>query len=124
MNTVTLVVFLAFWPVWLVWEIVILARRAQPGDKPKTISMVARDMGWKMNSLVYLWSGLGAHFWWNAAAWAPYLTGALFWVIFLVLGVADWLFSATDARPWYRTPVLWMAIGALSGRFLFPQAGV
>lgn len=133
-NAITLVVFLAFWPAWLVWELVLLVRRANDvPDKPitKLISMVARDIGPKASSVVYLWSGLGAHFWWTGQPYpgaADVIAAVLFWVLAVVLGVWDLTLLKTDRALWSRTltvvrsPLVWLVVGLLAGRFLFPQA--
>jgi hypothetical protein len=123
LDTVTFWVFVGFWPAWLVWELVLLRLRATDPEKPKTISMVARDIGWKMNVLVYLWSGLGSHYWWNGSTYATVLGAAVFWGVAAALLVEDfarYLLGRTE-RPWHRSPLLWLVLGAFSGHFLFPQ---
>jgi hypothetical protein len=127
-NTFTLFVFLGFWPAWLVWELVLLRLRALPGDKPKTISMVARDRGYQLNVVVYLWGGLATHFWWLGSTWATVPGAIAFWVLPLLLLVADivlWNWPRESWPPWLRfarQPLLWLVVGALAGRFLFPQS--
>lgn len=157
MNEWTLYLWLGFWPVMLVVEMIILRWRATGPGKPKTISMVARDMGWHMNGMVYLWAMCGTHWWWNGPAWAPVWTAVLTWVILLVLLIVDYFMYRTaqiqtakdfaDGLPmktymrsvngvvhewpytnplrlWWRAPPLWLAVGALAGRILFPQAAI
>ena len=134
LNRITLWIFLGFWPVWLVWEIALLIMRgAGVAQLPSLISMVARDRGWSLSSVVYLWFGLGAHFWANTDKVYPGATNTIlsisFWVIAVALLVWDITLWRTDfvmwspVLRWFRWPVAWMIAGALSGRFLFPQAG-
>lgn len=129
-DTVTFWVWVGFWPAWIAWELVLLRLRALPGDKPKTISMVARDRGWQLNSVVYAFGGLTTHFWWPSPHWGSVVGGVAFWVALLVLfgvDVALWPFSPERAPRWAlwaRWPLLWLVVGALAGRFLFPQPGI
>lgn len=126
-DTITLWVFLCFWPPWLVWELVLLALRRKSGAPPKTISMVARDRGWHLSSVVYLWGGLATHFWWPAQ-WATVVGSALFWGIAVALLAWDVYLWRHEVWAWptwrrrLRQPLLWLVIGALAGHFLFPQA--
>jgi hypothetical protein len=128
-DTITAIVFLAVWPLWLAWELVLLRLRATAeGQPPKTISMVARDIGWKSSCLVYLWAGLAAHYWWTGAAWGTVAGGIAFWLIAVALLVEDAILwrSPRDTWPlwlyWQRLPALWLALGLAAGRLLFPQA--
>lgn len=136
-DTITFCVWMGMWPVWLIWEIVLILLRKwwRPKDGARQlvmlISMVARDRGWQLNSVVYTWFGLGAHFWWNAAAWGPAWMGVCFWagvVILFVCDIANWNSDVPRAdwpkwRRWVRYPLLWMVVGTLAGRILFPQSG-
>lgn len=141
-------VFLGIWPLWLVLEIVLLVLRAKPRPSsevvfrrvelgeltpeqaaelllppPKTISMVAKS--WRITTVVYLWAGCAAHWWWNGPTPTTVPGGILFWLIPVGLLVGDILeWKRPDGfRPWYRNPLLWLVLGALAGRFLFPQPG-
>jgi hypothetical protein len=134
LDNITLGIFVGFWPVWLVWECVLLILRgAHPHELPGLISMVARDRGWSLTCVVYLWSGLAAHFWVNAGgryagAWDA-VAAVSFWLIAVVLLAWDVALWRSDfvvwspALRWARWPVAWMLFGTLSGRFLFPQIG-
>jgi hypothetical protein len=133
-DQITLIVWLSMWPVFLIWEIILLLMRgAGWAEMPALISMVAREYGWSLSAVVYVWFGLGAHFWWNASARYPgvwdTITALSFWLICVALLVWDIVLWRSDftawptALRWARWPVAWMVAGALSGRFLFPQVG-
>lgn len=128
-NRITLGLFLGLpWAPFLIWELVLLYLRGK-GIYVQTISMVAKDYGPHMNSVVYLWAGLATHYWWNGQAWATVIGGVSFWVIALLLVIFDVCLWPTDKANWaqwltvLRHPGLWMILGALAGRFLFPQRG-
>lgn len=131
-DRITLVVFLAPLLIWLPWELVLVlwlrprARRLGL-PMPQTISMVARGLGYRVAALVYLWSGLGVHFWLNRSMWGSTALGVLFWAIPLALllwSIIDW---NTDVLTWprWKRIALWpgtvYAYGGLSGWFFFPQ---
>lgn len=133
-DSITFWVFLLVWPIWLVWELALLYWRATGTSHPQTISMVARDLGWKLSGLVYLWAGCAAHWWWNGPL-LPTLVlqvvfGVLFWALAAVLFVQDYWLRYLDREFWspflrfQRNPLTVMVVGALCGRFLFPQVGV
>lgn len=125
-NRATLVVLLSPWAVWLCWEVCLLARRAGPGPKVKTISMVARDLRYHMTSVVFLTSGMAAHWWvpWRAATVAGSI---FFWVNAALLLAWDVLLRDKPPETWAawerlaRTPWVWLILGAASGLVLFPQ---
>jgi hypothetical protein len=125
-NDWTLVVYLSTWGVLVVWELITLFRRWRcPGTGQKTISAVLRDQGWRMSSVVFSSTSMPAHWWLNADAWGPEWLGGLFWFITAALlgwNLYEWKRPAP--RRWWHSPVLWLAAGALAGRFLFPQAEV
>lgn len=125
-NTLTLLIFVFPWGLWLGWEIYLLVRRGN-GHKVKTLSMQARDYGHKLTSVVWIWGAMSGHWWWPAPALAPVALGVFFWLI--ALGLVGW-----DAILWRREvwaygkwlkrarwPILWLVLGLLAGRFLFPQ---
>lgn len=121
-NAITLIVFLAFWPVWLAWEIYLLIKRGE-GVNVKTLSMVARDRGWQLNSVVYVYCGLAAHFWWTWKS-ATTLGIIVFWGIAggrLIGDVVLWIAFSDPQRWWHRNPLYWACFGILAGHFLFPQ---
>jgi hypothetical protein len=126
-DTITFWVFVAIWPVWLVWELVLLKMRASGPEKPRTISMVARDLGWRANMIVYLWAGLSTHYWWPGKAWSSVAGGVTFWLIALALLIEDLCLKKHPPAEWptwlkwQRLPLVWLVIGLLAGHFLFPQ---
>ena len=128
LNDATLLVFLCVWPLWLAWELVILWKR-RPGTptKPKTISMVSKDYGRRLSSIVYIWGGMASHWWVPAKAFAPLWMQILFWLLagaLLALDVMLWRWPVEEWPQWVRlarTPLLWLGVGFLAGRFLFPQ---
>jgi hypothetical protein len=133
-DTLTLIIWVSIWPAWLILEIVLLIKRGQSTRPlPKTISMVARDMGWRVNLIPYLWSGMATHWWWLASnPYPPVLEGVLgtfFWVIGLALLIWDislWRVSRDEYVGLglvVRNPLTWLIVGAMAGRLLFPQVG-
>lgn len=124
-DQVTLWVFLLPWPIWLVWELVLLWRRRK-APRPKTISMVARDLRYHLTSVVYLLSGLLVH-WFAPWRHATVAGGVLFWVVALGLFVWDLALWKRPVETWpaglkiSRDPPLWLCAGALAGLVLFPQ---
>ena len=126
-DTITFWLFLGIWPIWGVWELALLWWRGQ-GIRVGTISMVAKDRASKLTCLVYLWAGLGAHYWWTGPHWAPAWSALLFWAVAVGLLVEDVALWGGDKASWpawlrwQRWPPLWLCLGVLSGRFLFPQA--
>lgn len=129
-DKITLWVFIGFWPLWFIWEMALLIMRGTPGGEfPETISMVARDRGWHMAAIVYLWGGLATHYWWPTNTWATVPGSIIFWGIALLLLVQDVVLWNSDVSTWakwllwQRWPLMWLFVGLLSGRFLFPQRG-
>lgn len=127
-NTLTLGVLLFPWGVWLLWEIYVLIRRAKD-VRVKTISMVALDKSRHLSSVVYLWGGMAAHWWWPSSSPAPVWANVVFWVLVFPLlahDVAAWRSDIRDWEPWRRvllSPLLVLALGFVAGKVLFPQAG-
>jgi hypothetical protein len=120
----TLVVWLSPWAVLAVWEVVALVRRWRGAPGSPTISMVAQRYGYRLTSVAYLWCGMATHWWWPAAAWGPAWLAVAFWLV--PVGLLAWD-VATWPRPttaWWRSPLLWGAVGAAAGRLLFPQRGL
>ncbi len=131
-NTITLLVFLAPFAIWIPWELVlVLYLRPKAGregkPRPATISMVARGLGYKLPSIPYLWGGLGVHFWVNRSAWGATWAGVLFWLAPVLLFVYSGLTWREEPAAWPRWkrlalhPVTWLTLGGLAGFFLFPQ---
>jgi hypothetical protein len=128
MNTVTTLVFLSPWAVFFVWESVILYKRMKHRPLPKTISMVARDLRYHTTSVIYMWGGMASHWWWPSAEFAPVWAGVTFWCMGIALLIAD-ILTARSHWGWWpdylktlKHPLLWLAVGFLSGKLLFPQA--
>lgn len=126
-NTATLGVLLAPWMLFFVWEVYVLIRRAKDVHV-KTISMVALDRGHHLSSVVYLWGGMAAHWWWPSEKFAPVWAGILFWTVLAPLLAHDIGRWGSDAKTWtwerwvfHPMPVL--AAGFVAGKLLFPQAG-
>lgn len=121
--------------LWLPWELWLLWRRSRalPGEpRVQTISMVARYRGWQMNSLVYSWSGMAAHWWWNAE-WGATWAAVAFWLLLAAAVVWDyavWRLWGGVISTWprwlvhVRRPAWWLVAGTLAGRFLFPQSAL
>ncbi len=132
-DLITLWVFLTPAIIWIPWELALVLwlrpRAKRLGlPMPGTISMVARGLGYRVGALVYLWFGLGVHYWVNRAHWGPAWAGVLFWIIPLALLVWAILdrFSEVETWPrWKRVllyPVTTATLGGLGGYFLFPQS--
>lgn len=131
-DRITLWVFLLPLLIWLPWELVIVLwlrpRAKRLGlPMPQTISMVARGLGYRMAAIVYLWSGLGVHYWVNRTVWGTSWAGVIFWLIPLALAVwavIDWKSDVLTWPKWKRI-VLWpgtvYAYAGLAGWLLFPQ---
>jgi hypothetical protein len=128
-NLVTFWVLLLALPVLGIWQTALLIMRGAGWKEiPYLISMVARDHGHNLNSLVYAWCGLAAHWWWNAKGGSTTFGAVTFWVLLLALIVWDVSLWRTNPDAWpvwiqrVRQPEVWMVVAVLSGRFLFPQA--
>jgi hypothetical protein len=131
-DAVTLWVFLTPVITYVPWELVVVLwlrpRAKRLGlPMPKTISMVARGLGYRVAALVYLWFGLGVHFWLNRSTWGSAPAGVVFWLVPVALAVwagFDW---GTDPQTWPRWkrtvlhPFFVAPVGALAGYLLFPQ---
>lgn len=128
-DKVTFWIFAGLWPVYFVWEIILLLLR---GHNPSVdlISMVARDRSYQMNCLVFTWCGLAAHFWmnWKHLPWGENpIPAVLFWLLVAGTVVLDWLLWLTPYekltlawRVW-RFPGTQALLGLLAGFLLFPQ---
>jgi hypothetical protein len=121
--------FFGVWVILGLLEVVLLVLR-RLGYRVRTISMIARDHGPNVASVVFVWNGLSAHFWLNAERGAGVLGSVLFWVIVAALLGQDWHLRKTLPRlwptwlRWQRKPEVVMVVALLAGRFLFPQRGV
>lgn len=130
-DLVTLFVFLGPLFIWVPWELVLLVLRAKARREgkplPRLISQVALRVGYKVPSVPFLWSGLGVHYWFNRETYALAWAGVLFWLtpVLLAIYVRARAWSEPTTWPrWKRValhPILWLALGAPAGYFLFPQ---
>lgn len=127
----TYVVFVSMWPIYLLWEIALLLLRGK-GIHVDTISMVARDRAYQMNSMVFAWCGLAAHYWLNwykYPTWESPIPAVIFWLLVAGTLTADILLwehpysqlpSLVRAFRAPRVQVFW---GMACGFLLFPQPG-
>jgi hypothetical protein len=135
-DAITFWVWAGQWPVWLLWEMVLLwlrrkggPRSALTGRPARTISMVPLRYGWKLTGLVYLNGGLATHFFVPSPQWGSTLGGIAFWGLAAALLAWDW--RSWELHPrfyprwarWARFPGFWLLLGALAGWGLFPQQG-
>lgn len=127
-DTITFWVWLSPWFILGFWELYVVIQRLR-GVKVKTVSIVAKDYGPKLASMVYTWTAMPAHWWWNAGRWGPDFLAWIFWIIPVALLVWDifcWKEVPQSWSTWKRRarhPLTWMVLGPLAGRYLFPQAG-
>lgn len=125
-NSITVVVLLTPWALFLAWEVFVLVRRAKD-VKVQTISMVALRKGSNLTSVVYVWAGMAAHWWWPSSGFAPAWASVLFWVAAMGLLVWDvaWWKRPVETWPrwavWLKDSRIWVVAGLLGGLFLFPQ---
>ena len=125
-EATTLVLVFSPWVVWLVWELILIARRLHERPRPPTISMTMAARARDQLTLVYLWGGMATHWWapWRAASVAGSLAFWLIAVGLLAWDVTRW--AKPQWRPsweaWARWPPAWLILGALGGLVLFPQA--
>lgn len=122
---------IGFWPIWIVWELILLKLR---GSNPSVdlISMVARDRSYQMASLAFAWGSLAGHFWmnWRDLPWHSPVLGVLFFA--LIAAVLVWdvtLWSVPyETLHWsarlVRFPGTMLILGLLNGFLVFPQRGV
>lgn len=126
-NVITRWVILGYLPVLFLWEMAVLALRADdPGVR--TISQEARSIASRgMASLAYFWAGMAAH--WFVTWHRLPLTGRLA-VVAAVLwwaGLAAYLLSdiiVPEARVWIRHPAVAALVGAIGAWLLFGQESV
>jgi hypothetical protein len=129
-DKLTFWLFIAFLPIWLVWELVLIKMR---GANPSVdlISMVARDRGYQFTAMVFAWGSLAAHYWvnWRHLPWESPIPAIMFWVLMLAACVWDYFLWHTpySTLPFWMRVVRWpgtmLFLGFLNGVFLFPQKG-
>jgi hypothetical protein len=128
-DKLTFWIFAGFWPIYLVWELILLVLR---GHNPSVdlISMVARDRAYQMNCLAFTWCGLAAHFWINwkhLPQWDGLLPNIVFWLLVVgavALDILLWKHPYSGLPFWlrvFRFPGTQVLLGLLAGAFLFPQ---
>jgi hypothetical protein len=127
-NTVTLLVLLAPWVLFLVWEVYVLVRRGSD-VRVRTISMVAKEKGFHLSSVIYVWAGMASHWWWPSARPGPDWAAVLFWGLIVPLLVHDVVRWPVGHLFWPRrervafNPLLILVLGFVAGKVLFPQVG-
>lgn len=130
-DNLTFWIFFGFWPLWLVWELVLLKMR---GANPNVdlISMVARDRTYQMASLAFVWGSLAAHFfanWKVLPPWYGTTSAVTFWVLIAVALLWDFQLwhRPYETLPlvlkYVRFPGTMLFLGLLNGTLLFPQRG-
>ena len=122
---------IGFWPIWIVWELVLLVLR---GHNPSVdlISMVARDRSYQMASLAFAWGSLAGHFWmnWRDLPWSSPILGVLFFLLIalvLVWDITIWNVPYSSLHWFFRLvrfPGVMLFLGLLNGFLIFPQRGV
>jgi hypothetical protein len=133
-DNLTFFIFVAFWPVYLIWEIALFVMRGK-GMNVDLISMEARDRGYQFNTLVVLWFALPVHFWvnWYRPAMPNMLWATIvFWVFIAATLTFDLILlnrgimydQLPQALQIYRWPLTQAVLGVLAAYFLFPQRGV
>jgi len=130
LDNLTFWIFFGFWPVWLVWELILLYLRGK-GMSVDLISMEAREQGYKLTVIPFVWSALAAHFWfnWEKPYSVPYYAIG-FWLFVLFTAFLDyrfWNIPYSALTGWlrvYRWPGFQAALGLLMGFLLFPQKDV
>lgn len=131
LHNITFIVFIAIWPVWLVLDLIILWKRGHHGTGPipETVSMVARDSGWRLSIIPYLWGAMATHYWWPGKVWGSTADGIVFWLVALLLLIQDVILWKRPVSTWpkwlvwQRWPILLLLVGAILGKLLFSQAG-
>lgn len=129
-NEITFWVWIGKWPIWFVWEMLLLRWRRETINV-KTLSQVAQRRAWQLTCAVYTDAYLLSHFVWTVESDVAFATvkGIIGWLFVPILAVYDGLLWKTPrieysvAHRWARWPLLVAIVGVLSGRFLFPQVG-
>lgn len=129
-DNITFFLTFFFFPIWLVWELVLLYLRGK-GFSADLISMEAREQGYRLNVIPFVWSALMAHFWFN---WArPYSVpypAIAFWLFVAFTLYLDYRFwgvpysTLTGFTRIYRWPGFQAGLGLVLGFLLFPQRDV
>jgi hypothetical protein len=128
MNNFTFWLVIGFWPIWIIWELVLLILR---GHDPSVglISMVARDRSYQMASLAFAWGSLAGHFWanWRDVPWDGWYFGVSFFLLILLVFIWDvslWNTAYASLPYWVRVarfPGVMLFLGLLNGFLVFPQ---
>lgn len=131
MNKATFWLFIGIWPVWIVWELILIRLRGQ-NPSIGLISMVARDRGYQFTAMVFAWGSLAAHYWanWRHLPWDNPFPAIMFWVLIVAVIVWDsflWSTPYITLPLWIRCvrfPGTMLFLGLLNGFLLFPQRGI
>lgn len=129
-DTLTFAGVVLIWPLWLIWEIILLIWRGKGWDVD-TISMVAKDRALQLSSLPFIWGGMAGHWWftWKVPWTYSPVPPITFWALVVGCLVWDILLWSTPygSLPWalrlVRWPGMMLFLGLLAGAFLFPQRG-
>ena len=130
LDNVTFWIFFGFWPLWLVWELVLLYLKGK-GVNADLISQEARQRGYQLTVIPFIWSALMAHFWFNwERAYSVAYPAVIFWVFVAFTLFLDYHFWNTPYNTltgWlrvYRWPGSQAILGLLMGLLLFPQRDI
>ncbi len=130
-DSVTFWIFFGFWPIWIIWELVLLKLRGG-NTSVDLISMVARDRAYQMASIAFAWGSLAAHFfanWRELPPWYGIVPSLSFWILLAAVLVWDiflWNTPYAQLSGWIRFvrfPGTMLFLGLLNGFLLFPQKG-
>lgn len=138
-DTVTFWVWFATPFVWLAIELLVFHFRGAPRPEgvsiAQTISMIARDRGWQLTSVVFFWTAMPFHWWLHLGiGWASRGGTITFWGIVAVLLAWNlvtlalgWTTAPLEEWPawlrWVNWPVFYLLTAPPAAAFLFPQDG-
>lgn len=131
MDKVTFWIFFGIWPIWLIWELILIKLRGQ-NPSVDLISMVARDRGYQFTAMVFAWGSLAAHYWanWRNLPWDNPIPAISFWLLIVLACIWDyflWNTPYVNLHLWIRIvrfPGTMLFLGLLNGFLLFPQRGI
>lgn len=127
-DKATFWIFIGFWPIYIVWELILLYMRSVH-PSVDLISMVARDRSYQLTAMAFAWGSLAAHFWmnWREVPMDSPVLGVLFFGLIAAVLASDLLLwkTAYESLPlWARVvrfPGTMLLLGLLNGFLLFPQ---
>lgn len=124
MDWITVGVLLAVPALWLAWEMVVLQ------TDNRTISQIARQIGWRLSFYVFLLSSMPFHWWCPSPVTGTTAGTVTFWLIvasLFVYNIVTWRRHARDLALWPRWdrwvnwPILYLIAGPVLALLLFPQ---